>query len=300
MSIQWFPGHMHVTRKAILDRMSAGIDAVVELLDARLPGSSENPLLAELTQGRPSLKLLNKQDLADPQRTAAWLAHFQARPATRAFATDASDAAAVRRLVDACRGLLPSRGGMTKPLRVLICGVPNVGKSTLINSLVARRAVKTGDEPGITKAEQKIVLASDFYLFDTPGMLWPKIAVPESGYHLAASGAVGRNALDEETVALELLGQLRADYPASLAARYGLACEVRSTPVESLLEAIGRGRGAVMKGGRVDLQKAAELLLHDFRNGTLGRVTLETPEQLAAWTAAAALADAALPRKKRK
>ncbi len=300
MSIQWFPGHMHVTRKAMLDRMSAGIDAVIELLDARLPGSSENPLLAELTDGRPSLKLLNKQDLADPRRTADWLAHFQARPATRAFATDASDAAAVQRLIDACRALLPLRGGMVKPLRVLICGVPNVGKSTLINSLVARRAVKTGDEPGITKIEQKIVLASDFYLFDTPGMLWPKIVVPQSGYHLAASGAVGRNAFDEEEVALELLARLQADYPVSLTVRYGLACEVRSTPVETLLESIGRNRGAVMQGGRINLQKAAELLLHDFRNGHLGRVSLETPEQLGGWTAAAAAVEASLPKKKPK
>lgn len=300
MAIQWFPGHMHVTRKAIQDRMAAGLDAVIELLDARLPGSSENPLLAELTRGKPALKLLNKQDLADPARTTAWLAHFQARPATRALATDAGDAAAVQRLIEACRDLIPGRGGMAKPLRVLICGVPNVGKSTLINSLAARRAAKTGDEPGITKMEQKIVLASDFYLFDTPGMLWPKIMVPESGYHLAASGAVGRNALDEEEVALELLERLRLAYPASLNSRYHLAGATESTPVETLLESIGKNRGAVMRGGRINLQKAAELLLHDFRRGDLGRVTLETPEQLAGWARAAQATEAARPKKRDK
>ena len=297
MPIQWFPGHMHVTRKAILERMGAGIDVVVELLDARLPGSSANPLLADLTQARPALKLLNKQDLADPRRTLAWLDHYNALPGTRAIGIDASEAAPAQRLAEACRALAPLRGGMTKPLRVLICGVPNVGKSTLINTLAARRAARTGDEPGITKVEQKIVLASDLYLFDTPGMLWPKITVPESGYLLAASGAVGRNAFDEEEVALELLARLRADYPAALAARYRLAHDVGPAAAETLLEAIGRSRGAVMRGGLIDRQKAAELLLNDFRSGDLGRVTLETPELFATWVKVAAEAQGERPKK---
>ena len=296
-SIQWFPGHMHATKKAIVERVKGGIDVVIELLDARLPGSSANPLLADLTRGKPALKVLNKQDLADPERTAAWLEHYNAQPATRAIGLDASIPAPAQRLTDACRALAPLRGGMAKPLRVLICGIPNVGKSTLINTLVGKRAAKTGDEPGITKVEQRIALASDFSLFDTPGMLWPRIAVPESGYNLAASGAVGRNALDEEIVALELLHTLRANYPGRIEARFQLP-DLAEQPDEAWLDAVGRRRGAVLGGGRVNLQKAAEILIHEFRSGGLGRITLETPAQFAAWVDAAALRDAERARTK--
>jgi len=293
MTIQWFPGHMHATKKAIVERLKNGVDVVIELLDARLPGSSANPLLADLTQGKPALKVLNKQDLADPERTALWLAHYNAMPETQAIGLDASITAPAQRLTDASRSLAPLRGGMAKPMRVLICGIPNVGKSTLINTLVGKKAAKTGDEPGITKVEQRIVLASDFTLFDTPGMLWPRIAVPESGYHLAASGAVGRNALDEELVALELLHRLRTEYPGRIEERFQLKGDLADEPDELWLEAIGRRRGAVISGGRVNLQKAAEVLIHEFRSGGLGRITLETPEQVLRWRADAVDRDAA-------
>ena len=290
MAIQWFPGHMNTTRKAIAERVKA-IDVVIELLDARLPGSSANPLLAALTRGKPALKLLNKQDLADPDRTALWLAHYNAQPETRAIGLDASIKAPAQQLVAACRALAPLRGGMVKPLRVLICGIPNVGKSTLINTLSGRKATKTGDEPGITKLEQKIVLASDAYLFDTPGMLWPKIQAPQAGYNLAASGAIGRNAYDEEEVALELLDTLKSPYGARIEARYGLS-EVAALNADALLEAIGRKRGAVQSGGHVHMQKAAEVVLNDFRAGAYGRITLETPDEFASWLAAGLAAEA--------
>ncbi|MEY2653131.1 MAG: hypothetical protein RLZZ524_158 [Pseudomonadota bacterium] len=287
MSIQWFPGHMNVTRKAIAERVSE-IDVVIELLDARLPGSSANPLLAELTRGKPALKILNKQDLADPERTRLWLAHYQAQAGTHAFGLDASEPAPARRLIDASRALAPLRGGMVKPMRVLICGIPNVGKSTLMNSMVGQRSAKTGDEPGITKVEQKILLASDFYLFDTPGMLWPRISVIEAGYHLAASGAIGRNAFDEEDVALELLARVRVPYRDRLEARYKLSGlkGLEALTDSELLELIGRKRGGLMPGGIVNRQKAAEIVLHDFRSGAWGRITLETPEEYALWHAA--------------
>lgn len=278
---------MHLTRQAIAERVKS-IDVVIEVLDARLPGSSANPLLAELTGHRPTLKVLNKQDIADPERTALWLAWYNARPDTRAVALDAQDAAPARKLIDGCHQLAPNRGGMAKPMRVLICGVPNVGKSTLINTLSNKRQAKTGDEAGITKLEQRIVLADDFYLWDTPGMLWPKIIVAESGYNLAASGAVGRNAYDEELVALELLRRLQAAYAPLLEARYRLGLSeaaIAALPDHELLEAIGRKRGAVMSGGRVNLQKAAELVLTDFRSAVLGRITLETPQEFDAWLA---------------
>jgi ribosome biogenesis GTPase A len=299
MSIQWFPGHMNVTKKAITERIK-DIDVVIELLDARLPGSSANPMLAELTGHRAKLKVLNKQDVADPVRTDAWLAWYNAQSETKAIALDASETAPAQRLIKACRELAPNRGGMDKPLRVLICGIPNVGKSTLMNTLVGKKAAKTGDEAGVTKIEQRINLASDFYLFDTPGMLWPKISVEKSGYHLAASGAVGRNAYDEEEVALELLCSLKGSYPDLLAARYKLDDEaaIPTTHDDELLTQIGRKRGAVMSGGRVNLTKAAEIVLNDFRSAIMGRMTLETPAEFEVWWAAGLVAEAERQRKK--
>lgn len=293
MSIQWFPGHMHLTRKAITERLEE-IDVVIELLDARLPGSSANPLLAELIGAKPTLKILNKQDLADPARTAEWLAWYNSRPGTRALALDASEVAPVQRLLKACHELAPTRGSLDRPMRVLTCGIPNVGKSTLINTLVGKRATHTGDEAGITRQEKRIVLADGFYLYDTPGMLWPRIGVPESGYRLAASGAVGRNAYDEQDVAMDLLAYLRVFYPAGLQARYRLddLATLSHLDDEQLLHLIGSQRGMLLGKGRVNLQKAAEVVLTEFRAGQLGMVTLETPVQFEAWVAAAQQADA--------
>ena len=272
---------MHLTRKAISERIK-NIDVVIELLDARLPGSSANPMLAELTVGKPALKVLNKQDLADPACTALWLAHYNSLSGTRALALDAGVAAPAKALLPACRELAPSRGGMVKPLRVLICGIPNVGKSTLINTLTGRRAAKTGDEAGITKLEQRIALADDFYLFDTPGILWPRIIVARSGYNLAASGAIGRNAFNEEEVALELLAYLKSHYASLLQDRFKIE-EVGTLADEDLLEAIGRKRGALQTAKRVNLQKAAEIVIYDFRAAVIGRISLETPEEFATW-----------------
>ena len=296
MAIQWFPGHMHLTQKAISERIK-NIDVVIELLDARLPGSSANPMFASLTQAKPALKVLNKQDLADPQATALWLAHYNAQPGTRAIALDASMAAPAKALIQACHTLAPTRGGMAKPMRVLICGIPNVGKSTLINTLAGKRAAKTGDEAGVTKLEQRIALAPDFYLYDTPGMLWPRIIVAKSGYNLAASGAVGRNAFDEQEVALELLDYLHLHYPALVETRFKLEGVAAMTD-EALLEAIGRKRGALQGGQQVNLQKAAEIAIYDFRAGVLGRISLETPAEFAQWLAAGQTLDAQRQLKK--
>ena len=257
MAIQWYPGHMHKAKKAIIERLKS-VDMVIEVLDARMPASSENPLLGKLSSDKPKLKILNKQDLADPERTALWLAEFQSRPNTN------------------------------KPLRVMICGIPNVGKSTLINGMLGKKSAKTGNEPGITKAEQRLFLADDFWLYDTPGMLWPKIIVEEGGYNLAAGGAVGRNALDEETVALELIDYLRRHYLPQLQERYQAdKNESSHWRDEQWLEWIGRRRGALLGGGRINYQKAAENTLTDFRDGHIGRITLETPNQWEQWLKAA-------------
>jgi len=281
---------MHLTRKAIAERIKE-IDVVIEMLDARLPGSSANPMLAELIQGKPALKILSKQDLADPARTALWLAHYNAQPGVRAIGLDTSMTQPAKALIDACQQLAPNRGGMVKPMRVLICGIPNVGKSTLINTLKGKRAAKTGDEAGVTKQEMRIALADDFYLYDTPGVLWPRIIVERSGFNLAASGAMGVNAFDEEVVALELLNYLIPCYPQALADRYKIP-DIASHTDETLLEAIGRMRGAVQSGGRINTNKAAHIVIHDFRSAALGRLTLETPAEFAAWLAEGKKADA--------
>ena len=278
---------MNKAKKAIADRLKS-VDMVIEMLDARLPASSENPLLAQLSKGKPKLKILNKQDLADPERTAVWLDYFNSREQTNAIALDSSEKSAAPKITAACRALMPNRKGIDKPLRVLICGIPNVGKSTLINGMIGKKSAKTGNEPGITKAEQRLFLADDFWLYDTPGMLWPKIIVEQSGYNLAASGAVGRNALDEEEVALELLDYLRRHYLPLLQARYAADKDPSSHWDDtSWLEWIARKRGALLGGGRVNYQKAAENVLTDFREGAIGRITLETPRQWEEWLKAA-------------
>ena len=298
MAIQWFPGHMNKAKKAIAERIKS-VDMVIEMLDARMPASSENPLLAQLSKGKPKLKILNKQDLADPERTKVWLEHYNSRQDTRAIALDSSETGAHGKITQACRSMIPHRQGIEKPLRVLICGIPNVGKSTLINGMIGKKSAKTGNEPGITKTEQRLLLADDFWLYDTPGMLWPKIIVPQSGYNLAASGAVGRNALDEETVALELLNYLRQHYLPQLQSRYQADPEEsQSWQDTDWLEWIGRRRGALLGGGRINYQKAAENTLTDFRDGQIGRITLETPEQWQAWLAAACEEEARLQAKR--
>ncbi len=293
-TIQWFPGHMHLTRKLIEERVK-DIDVVIEVLDARIPGSSFNPLLQALTGHKPRVKLLNKQDVADPVQTQAWLRWYNAQPETRALAMDANEATPARRLIALCRELAPQRKGMSRPMRVLICGVPNVGKSTLINTMTGKKQAKAADEAGVTKDEQRIVLDDDFYLWDTPGMLWPRISIAQSGFNLAASGSIGRNAYDEELVALELLLYLQQHYAQRIQERYKLShslADIASMPDDALLEVIARQRGAVMSGGRVNIQKAAELVITDYRTHALGPITLETPEEFSQWAAVAAVLDA--------
>lgn len=281
MAIQWFPGHMNKARKDVAERLK-DIDVVIEMLDARLPASSANPMLARMAKGKPRLMILNKQDLADAAATQQWLEWYRAKKNTQALGMDAGERAPAQKLVAACRELAPTRGGLEKPLRVLICGIPNVGKSTLINSMSSRKVAKTGNMPGVTKNEQRIILADDVELFDTPGMLWPKIEVEEGGYNLAASGAVGRNAMDEEEVTLELLKYLIQHYVPELSARYKLD-DIAGLQDWQVLEMIGRKRGAVQFGGKINVQKAAELVLTDFRDGNIGRITLERPEEWLAW-----------------
>ncbi|XZG70500.1 ribosome biogenesis GTPase YlqF [Chitinibacteraceae bacterium HSL-7] len=280
MAIQWFPGHMNAARKQVAETM-AKVDMVVEIVDARCPWSSTNPMIEALrwARQRPALKILNKADLADPVQNQKWLAWFKAQPNTSAVLMGSENKSSqVKKLPQYCRAVVPHRTGMEKPLRVMIMGVPNVGKSTLVNALMGRKVANVADTPGVTKSQQRVETVGGAIFYDTPGLMWPKIEVEASGYRLALSGSIGRNAYNEEDVALYAIETLAERYPALLQTRFKLPS--LDLPSEQLLELIGRKRGAMMGGGVVDMQKAAEIVLTDFRNGTIGRISLENPSDV--------------------
>ena len=289
MAIQWFPGHMTTARKKAAETM-AQIDVVVEVLDARLPEAGSNPMIHELRthRKRSCLKLLNKADLADPVATRAWLDYFNKQPGVLAVAISAKKASDVAKLPALAQKLAPHRDDTFKPLRLMIMGIPNVGKSTLINTWVKRRVAAVGDEPAVTKSQQRINLSPRLILVDTPGMTWPKIEHDADGFMLAASHAIGRNAVIDEEVAVFLAGILLERYPSLLKARYGFSLEGLDAP--GVLEAVAKKRGCLKKGrgAELDLEKAAMILLTDYRSGTLGRISLETPASRQAMLAAAA------------
>jgi ribosome biogenesis GTPase A len=288
MSIQWYPGHMTQARKKAAETLALA-DVVVEVLDARLPAASSNPMIHELRafRQRPCLKLLNKADLADPAATKAWLDFYNAQPGVKAVAISCKKAGEASRIPSLCQPLAPHRDSNLKPLRLMIMGIPNVGKSTLMNALVKKKVAKVGDEPAVTKSQQRIDLGPRLTLYDTPGMLWPKIAHPVDGLMLAASHAVGVNAYIDEEVATWLAGFLLTSYPAMLTSRYGFPVEGMDAP--AVIEAVAKKRGCLIKGrgGELDIDKASQILLHDYRGGTLGRISLETPQSRAALLASA-------------
>jgi ribosome biogenesis GTPase A len=279
-AIQWFPGHMNSARRKFAETLAV-VDVVIEVTDARLPEASSNPMIDELRRfrNRPCLKLLNKADLADPEVTRAWMAAYDARSGLRAVAISARKAGEVARILSLARQLAPHRGEGDKPLRLILAGIPNVGKSTLMNALLKRRVAKVGDEPAVTKGQQTLDLGPGVTLTDTPGLMWPKIEHDADGFMLAASHAIGHNAVIDEEVAAQLGAILLARYPALIAARYRI--DPAELDGESLLDAIARRRGCIRKGGELDLEKAANLFLTDYRSGALGRISLETPESRA-------------------
>ena len=277
MAIQWFPGHMNAARKKAAETMEM-TDLVVEVLDARLPAASSNPMVEELRlhRQRPCLKIMNKDDLADPEVTKEWLDYFNRQSGVDAVALSCKNPAEVARIPQLCQKLVPHRTGPGKPVRVMIMGIPNVGKSTLMNMLLKRRVATVGDEPAVTKSQQRLYLNKNMVLTDTPGMLWPKIVYPSDGYMLAASHAVGVNALIEEEVAAFLGDVLLARYPELLALRYKIP--VDGLDGIGLMEMIARKRGFKIRGGELDVEKGAHTLLQDYRHGAIGRISLETPE----------------------
>ena len=278
MSIQWFPGHMASARKKAAETMEF-TDVVIEVLDARLPEASCNPLITELRlhRQRPCLKILNKADLADPVVTQAWLNFYNKQAGVKAVALSCKNAGDAAKVPGLCQPLAPHRDSTFKPLRMMIMGIPNVGKSTLMNMLLKRRVANVGDEPAVTKSQQCHQLNDHMTLTDSPGLLWPKIENPKDGLKLATIHAIGRNATIDEEVAEFLATTLLARYPGLLAARYGVAEEEQDGV--GVIEAIAKKRSCLLKGrgGEPDLEKAAMILLTEYRSGKLGRISLETP-----------------------
>ncbi len=278
MLIQWYPGHMHKAGKE-LKAILPEIDIIIEILDARIPFSSENPMLARLCANKPRIKVLNKSDLADPAINLQWQNYFDRETNVRTLALTIEQPEKMRQIQELCHAMMPAKSQSDRLILALIMGIPNVGKSTLINILAGRIIAKTGNEPAITKTRQRIDIGNQVILFDTPGMLWPNIENKNSGYRLAVTGAIKDTALQHEQVADFAADYLLQNYPDLLKARFQL--EQLPPSSEALLAAIGRKRGCLRSGGRVDTDKAAKILLTELRAGTLGRISLETPAMMA-------------------
>lgn len=270
---------MHKARKEIKKRLPE-IDLIIEVMDARIPYSSENPLVAKFRENKPCIKILNKADLADPALTQKWLDFFELDENTRAIATSAKIKNQVQSIPNIIKKFLPQKVQAEKPIRTFILGIPNVGKSTIINILAGRTIAKVGDEPAVTKRQQQIYLNNNIVLSDTPGILWPRMENKNSGYRLGATGAIRDTAMDYEEVALFILSYLSAYYPEQLMNRYKLNA-LEQKP-EIVLENIGKKRGCLRSGGIVDLYKAADILISDIRSGALGAITFESPEMITA------------------
>lgn len=277
MAIQWFPGHMHRARKQIAEAMPQ-VDLIIEVLDARLPFSSSNPIIPELRVGKPVFKVLNKADLADPDRTQTWLDYFNEQDDIQAMALTGLERKQVKSITQLCHKMLPQRREQKQSIRTMIMGIPNVGKSTLINTLAGKVVAKAGNQPALTRHPQQIKIQDGIVLSDTPGILWPKIDNVASGYRLAASGAVRDTALEYLDVAIYAGNLLVEDYETLICDRYKL----KELPEngEMLIDAIGRKRGCLRSGGIVDMHKAAEIFIHELRSGKIGKITYETPETM--------------------
>lgn len=288
MHIQWFPGHMNRAKRAIQE-LTEEIDVIIELLDARAPFSSCNPLIQNIIRYKRKIRILNKSDLADPAISKIWLDYFTAQESTIAILGDKDNKKQRERIIKLCHEIAPARGtSFEKPLRVMITGIPNVGKSTLINQLIGKKSAKTGDVPAVTKANQRLYVNDNFVIFDTPGMMWQKIRYPQIGYNLAICNSIGRNALDEEMVALYLIEFLAtSQYRDSFATRYKLKPEHLALDADNLLNILANKRGCIMTGGIIDRQKISEIVIQDFRDGKIGKISLETPQMWEEWIASA-------------
>ncbi|HHW66805.1 MAG TPA: ribosome biogenesis GTPase YlqF [Epulopiscium sp.] len=284
MNIQWYPGHMTKTRRLIIENLKL-VDIVIELVDARIPFSSKNPDIEELSRNKPRILVMNKSDLADPYTNSRWISWFEEK-GYGVITVNSITGKGISEVDRTARELLKEkierdkqRGRIFRPIRAMVVGIPNVGKSTFINKLVGKSSAKTGDRPGVTKGKQWIKIKKDFELLDTPGILWPKFEDMNVGMKLAFTGAIKQEILDTHTLSLELLKLLSANFPDALVTRYKLTDIESKTPMELLTE-IGQKRGFLISGGEVDYSRTSLVILDELRAGKLGNITLESPEDI--------------------
>lgn len=283
MLIQWFPGHMTKTKRMIEAHLQA-VDLVCELLDARIPQSSANPMIAELTKGKPRLVILNKADLADPSETEKWVTYYREK-GLMAIPLNSNDQKSqkilVRNILETARPVIEKwkrRGLKSRSVRLMILGIPNVGKSTLINRLAGVKATRTANTPGHTRGKQWVRLADGLDLLDTPGVLWPKFEDQTAAMRLAATGAIAGDVFDMDEIVPALMETLVKRKPELLYEKYGI--EDFTVDPQLMIEQVGRRRGCILPGGGVNFDRAQEAIIHDFRNGKLGRITLDAiPEE---------------------
>ncbi len=280
MNINWYPGHMKKTKELIKNNLKL-VDIVIELLDARIPISSKNPEIDKIIANKKRIVLLNKSDLSDNKLLKEWINYYK-NIGIRAIPFNSLTGEGMNKLLDAIKNetknkidALKNKGRAARPVRVMIVGIPNVGKSSLINKLVGKKSAKTGNRPGVTRGKQWIRIRKDLELFDTPGILWPKIEDPQTGLKLAFTGSIRDEILDIDELGLKLIEVLSLKYPELLKDRYKLD-EIKETPLETM-EAIGHKRGCIRSGGYIDYTKVANIILDEFRKGIIGKITLETP-----------------------
>lgn len=276
MTIQWFPGHMLETEK-LLKNAAAKVDVILEILDARLPDASGNPLVDKLCRQNVRFKLLNKSDLADPDVTAQWIDYFSSETNSQAIAISATDKTEAGNALNFCASQI--KRNRARKLKVMVVGIPNTGKSTFLNTLAGKKVAKTGNVPAVTRHQQRTSLKNNIDMYDTPGILWPVIEPLERAYALAVSGAISDTAVDYHDIAYFAAGLLLKKYPDQLKARYPFM-EPPAIDGNTLIEGIGIARGCLKKGGRINYQKASEILIRDLRSGRLGRISFETPNDL--------------------
>lgn len=277
MLIQWYPGHMHKASKEVKEILPQ-VDLIIEILDARIPFSSQNPMLTTLRGDKPCIKVLSKSDLADPEITQQWQSYLEQEQGVKTLALTIDQPEKMRQIPELCHKMLPTKASSSRLIHTLIMGIPNVGKSTLINILAGRMIAKTGNEPAITKTQQRIDIGNGIILLDTPGMLWPNVENKNSGYRLATTGAIKDTAISHDHVAFFAAEYLLRHYPKLLQVRFQL--EQLPESEQQLMEAIGRKRGCLRSGGRIEMDKVSKILLTEFRAGTIGRISLETPAMM--------------------
>lgn len=282
MQIQWYPGHMHKAQKEIREILPQ-VDMIIEILDARIPFSSENPMIAQLRGDKPTLKIFNKSDLADTEKTQLWQDYFEQHKNIKTLALNAQQADRKAQIFSLIDKMFPRDDSSVKVIHALIMGIPNVGKSTLINTLANRPIAKTGNEPAVTKILQRIKLEDNITLFDSPGMLWPNIENEHTGYRLAITGGIKETAFELPDIASYAIEYLLQAYPERLMERFQLGELPVHDPAPDLafLEIIGRQRGCLVSGRQVDLDKISRILITEIRDGYLGNLTFELPEMMA-------------------